>query len=194
VISRGFAPPRAALRRALRRGLRELRMREMRSAASEPETGTGGGNRARASTVVHGVSRGRFLFYALLPLWLVPLLFVAVVESSGALPLARGHIPDEPYRPDRCTWYCHNHGCRHRPALPAFFAGDDGLFGATVRALHAAGRSFGPDASGAGYGAANLAVFCAAWPGAMYALYLVALRQRAQLVAAKIAAKRSTRC
>jgi len=55
------------------------------------------------------------------------------------------------------------------------------LFDRTVLALHAAGNDFVPADGFAGYRAANLLVFCAMWPAAMYALLLVALRQRRQL-------------
>jgi hypothetical protein len=117
----------------------------------------------------------------LAPLLLVPLLFVAVLRSGEPAPLWRRSLPREGYRPDRCTWDCHNHGCRHRPVLGRFLAGDDGLFGATVHALHGMGRVMAPGRGNVGYGAANLLVFCLVWPGGMLALWLVALRQRRQL-------------
>ena len=65
--------------------------------------------------------------------------------------------------------------------LPAFLVGDDGLFGWTVGALYALGHVLVPGRGGLGYGAANLLVFCVIWPGVMYALYVVALRQRRRL-------------
>ena len=118
---------------------------------------------------------------ALAPLLLVPLLFVAVLRSGDPAPWRRRALPREEHRADRCTWYCHNHGCRHRPSLPRVLVGDDGLFGAAIRALHGMGRVMAPGRGNVGYGAANLLVFCLVWPAGMYALYLVALRQRRQL-------------
>jgi hypothetical protein len=126
--------------------------------------------------------RRSFVAAALAPLVLTPLLFVAVLRGpSPPAPLARGALPLEGYAPDHCTWYCHNHGCRHRPALGAFLSGDAGLFGWTIRALHAAGDSVSPGAPGVGYGAVNLAAFCVLWPAGMYGLWIVALRQRLRL-------------
>ncbi len=118
---------------------------------------------------------------ALAPLVIVPLLFIAVLRSGDPAPYWRRSLPRQEYRPERCTWYCHNHGCRHRPALGRLLAGDDGLFGGTIRALHGLGRVLAPGRGNIGYGAANLLVLCLLWPAGMYALYLVALRQRRQL-------------
>jgi hypothetical protein len=136
-------------------------------------------------------SRLRFLAAALAPLALTLLLFLAVLRSGPVpAPLARSFLPVEAYSPARCTWYCHNHGCRHRPVLPAFLSGDGGLFGWTVRALHAGGDALSPRARGVGYGAVNLAVFCAGWPAATVALWIIALRQR-RLLRALRAARRT---
>jgi hypothetical protein len=124
-------------------------------------------------------ARVAFAAWAVAPLLATVLAFVAVLRSGPApAPLARSSIPLEPYAADHCTWYCHNRGCPHRPALGAFLAGDGGLFGWTIGALHRAGDSISPGSRGAGYGIANLAVFCAIWPAGMYALWIVALRQR----------------
>ena len=122
-----------------------------------------------------------WLALQLAPLFIVPVLFVAVLRLESAAAPWRSAVPREPFRADRCTWYCHNHGCRHAPALPSLLTGDDGLFGKTVGALHAAGDALAPARPGIGYGAANLIVFCAVWPGGMYALYLIALRQRRRI-------------
>jgi hypothetical protein len=122
---------------------------------------------------------------ALAPLVVVPLLFVAVLRSGEPAPLWRRTLPREGYRPDRCTWDCHNHGCRHRPVLPRLLSGDDGLFGAAIHALHGLGRGLAPGRGNVGYGAANLLVLCALWPAGMYALWLVALRQRRLLRVAR---------
>lgn len=130
----------------------------------------------------------RFLRLAVLlaPLWLVPPAFVAVVRSgSRPAPLVRTSIPNEPHDAAHCNWDCHNHGCTHAPRLPAFLSGDTGLFGWTIRALHAAGDRAMPADRPAGYGAVNLAVFCVLWPGAMLALYVVAVRQRSRILDAK---------
>lgn len=115
------------------------------------------------------------------PLMIVPVLFVLVLHAGSPAAPLRTSIPSEPSRRDRCTWYCHNHGCRHVPVLPAFLAGDKGLFGKTIVALHTPGNVLVPGRPDLGYGAANLIVFCIVWPGGMYALYLVALRQRRRL-------------
>jgi hypothetical protein len=117
---------------------------------------------------------------AIAPLVVVALVFCAVLRGvSPPSPWARGALPHATYDPARCNWYCHNHGCRHRAALTRVLSGDDGLFGWTVAALHRAGRLSSRPL--VGYGAANLALFCAVWPGAMYVLYLIALRQRFRL-------------
>lgn len=53
------------------------------------------------------------------------------------------------------------------------FTSDDALFGWAVRRLHAFGSVLVPDDdSGAGYGAANILIFCAAWPGLMFGLWV----------------------
>jgi hypothetical protein len=98
---------------------------------------------------------------------------------SASLPL-RTRIPDERWLPDRCTWDCHNHGCRHAPVLSAVITGDRFLFGATIRGLYALGSLFSRDRF-IGYGIANIAVFCVAWPALMYALWVCAWRQREEL-------------
>jgi hypothetical protein len=127
------------------------------------------------------------LAVAVAPLLLTPLLFVAVLRSGPvAAPLARRALPQETYDADHCTWYCHNHGCPHGPVLPSVLSGDDGLFGWTVDALHAGGDRVSPHATGIGYGVVNLAVFCAAWPGGMLALWIVALRQRRRIQAMRL--------
>jgi hypothetical protein len=125
------------------------------------------------------MTRARFLAAAVAPLVLTPLLFLAVLRSgTPPAPLARTALPQESLSSLHCTWYCHNHGCPHHPVLPAFLSGDEGLFGWTVDALHSWGNAMAPGAPGLGYGAVNLAVFCALWPAGMYGLWLVALRQR----------------
>lgn len=114
----------------------------------------------------------------LLPLLVVPATFVAVLRSGEPAPLVRSALPAEPYRPDRCTWYCHNHGCPHRAKLPRVLAGDDGLFGSTIIALKRAGSALVPSNPAVGYGVVNLLVFCVLWPGLMFGLLAVAVRQR----------------
>jgi hypothetical protein len=117
----------------------------------------------------------------LAPLLLVPLLFVAVLRSGDPpAPFARATIPDERFESSRCTWACHNRGCRHPPVLPSVLTGDEYLFGWAVRGLHGWGDSLAPGDSFAGYRAANLALFCAAWPAAMFALWVAALHMRAR--------------
>lgn len=96
--------------------------------------------------------------------------------TDATLPLVRTSLPQEPRREDRCTWACHNRGCRHPPRLPAVLTGDRYLFGQTIRGLYAVGRVFSSDRA-LGYGAANLVVFCALWPGLMYALWVIFWRQ-----------------
>lgn len=124
----------------------------------------------------------RFAVVAIAPLVLTPLLFLAVLRSGPLpAPLARHGLPFEAYDASRCTWYCHNHGCPHAPKLPAILAGDRGLFGWTIHTLHAGGNVVSPRAPGAGYGVMNLAVFCALWPAGMFALWVVALRQRRRI-------------
>lgn len=124
---------------------------------------------------------------ALLALWiyLLPLvapwaILLAVNASDPATPLLRSSLPQQPHRPDACTWDCHNHGCRHRPRLPPLLTSDQGLFGATIRGLYRAGGALSSDRS-RGYGAANLLLLCAAWPALMYALWVIVWRQRLAL-------------
>jgi hypothetical protein len=117
----------------------------------------------------------------LLVLLVVPAIFVGVLRSGDPAPLARVALPAEPYRADRCTWYCHNHGCPHRPKLPGVLSGDDGLFGKTIGALKHAGSTLVPSDPAVGYGVANLLVFCALWPGLMLALLVIAVRQRREI-------------
>lgn len=116
---------------------------------------------------------------ALAPLWLTAIVFLVVLRSGTPAPLFRTARPHEPHERDRCTWYCHNHGCDHGTRLPRTLSDD--LFYATVGWLHRFGDRLAPASSFVGYQAANLIVFCAAWPGGMYVLYLVALRQRRRL-------------
>lgn len=115
-----------------------------------------------------------------LPLIAPWLLLLAVNRTGTPAPLARSVIPQEPFVREHCTWACHNHGCHHRPRLPLVLAGDAGLYGATIRALQGAGRAASHDAH-LGYGAVNLLAFCVLWPGAMYVLLQIGLRQRAAL-------------
>lgn len=130
--------------------------------------------------------RGRFggMLVALW-IWVFPLvapwaLLVAVNMTSPTTPLVRTRLPHERWRPDRCTWDCHNRGCHHRPKLPEIVTGDRHLFGATIRGLYTLGRVFSGNRS-VGYGVANLVVFCLAWPALMYALWVIAWRQRFEI-------------
>ena len=120
--------------------------------------------------------------WRLLPLIATALIFVVVSQRyAGHRPTpAPGHVPVEAYDPDHCTWWCHNHGCRHRSRLPAFLSGDQGLYGATIRALHAGARMVAPRRPDLGYGALNLLVFCVLWPAGMYVLWWKAVGQRRQ--------------
>jgi hypothetical protein len=119
-------------------------------------------------------ARGLWVYAAPLVLpWVI--LGAVVVAPPSVFP--RRAIPREAYRADRCTWYCHNHECRHRPVLPAALAGDRGLYGATIRGLFRAGSALSGDRA-RGYGAANLLLFCVAWPGLMYGLWVRAWRPR----------------
>ena len=118
----------------------------------------------------------RALWIYVAPLALPWVILYGVNAMPPAVPLARTGIPHERFERDRCTWDCHNRGCRHRPRLPAVISGDRGLFGLTIRGLFALGGAFTRDRR-AGYGAANLAVFCVAWPALMYGLWVLAWRQ-----------------
>lgn len=110
-----------------------------------------------------------------------------VVTIASALPwgilfgvnIAMGEAPLGQNR-RKCTRYCHDHGCRHIPVLPASLTSSSGLFGDTVRGLHWLGSltGLGP---GRGYGVANLAIFCALWPGLMLALVGYATAQGAEI-------------
>lgn len=120
----------------------------------------------------------------LLPVLATCLAFVLVLRSGAApAPLWRSELPREARAATHCTWHCHTHGCDHRLVLPALLTRDDQLFGWTIRALYATGRVLVPCDAALGYGAANLLVFCIAWPGAMLALWVAALRTRAKRLA-----------
>ena len=126
------------------------------------------------------MSAGALIFLSLAPLLLVPALFFTVLHLDG-VPVPRATFPREVFVANRCTWACHNSGCRHRSFLPAAFVADDGLFGNAVKSLYGLGAVLAPGRRGAGYGAANLLVFCAVWPGGMYLLWLIALAQRRRM-------------
>lgn len=122
----------------------------------------------------------RLFWIYVLPLVAPWAVMLAVNAAPPAVPLARASVPRERWRPDRCNWDCHNRGCRHRPVLPAVITGDRYLFGATIRGLYALGSVLSRDRF-RGYGAANILVFCVAWPALMYALWVTAWRQREEL-------------
>ncbi len=121
----------------------------------------------------------RSTLVALFPLALVAALFLGVVHARPT-PSFRRTIPQESFRTDRCTWYCHNHGCRHKTSLPDWLTSDAGAFGFTIRGLYALGRVVSNDAP-TGYGIANLLVFCTAWPVLTYGLWITALLQHKSL-------------
>jgi hypothetical protein len=126
-----------------------------------------------------GLRALRFLWIYIFPLVAPWVILIAVNAAPPSLPF-RESIPEERWLPDHCTWDCHNRGCRHAPVLPAVITGDRYIFGATIRGLYALGSLFTSDRF-KGYGIANLAVFCVAWPALMYALWVSAWRQREEL-------------
>jgi len=126
------------------------------------------------------MKRRVWILLAIAPLLVVPAAFTAVLATGS--PALRTAIPVEAQTRDHCTWHCHNHGCAHVPRLPRVLAGDEGLYGATIGGLKAAGKAVVPGAPFVGYGVVNLAFFCVLWPGLMYALYLVALWQRRKII------------
>jgi len=127
-----------------------------------------------------GVRRSlRFLWIYIFPLAVPWVMLFGVNAAPPALPL-RTSIPEERFQADHCTWDCHNRGCRHAPVLPAVITGDRYIFGATIRGLYALGSLFTKDKF-KGYGIANIAVFCVAWPALMYGLWVVVWRQREKL-------------
>lgn len=140
----------------------------------------------RSEQTLHALLKSR-AFFAVLPLLLVVLIFTGVLRSGEPAPFPRTELPREPYRADRCTWSCHNHGCRHAPRLPGWLTADRGLFGIGIRSLYRAGALLLPGRPREGYGLANLLVFCVAWPGLMWWLYLVAVAQRVELRARRYA-------
>lgn len=126
-----------------------------------------------------------FVAALLLPPALVAAAFVTLLLVDGA-PLPRRGLGHEAFDAARCTWACHNHGCRHAAVLPGFFVDDDGLFGAAVHTLYGLGARLLPGQRFAGYGAANLLVFCVVWPAGMYGLWIVAVLQRRRLSAVRV--------
>jgi hypothetical protein len=139
-------------------------------------------SRAPRVALRSGVMRSlaRTLWIYVLPLVFPWAVMAAVNLAPPAVPLLRTSIPHETYRADRCNWICHNRGCRHRPVLPAIITSDRYLFGATIRGLYALGTLFSRDRF-KGYGIANIVVFCVAWPALMYALWVIAWRQREEI-------------
>jgi hypothetical protein len=127
---------------------------------------------------VKSLGRWSSWWTALAPL-VAPIVIVTGVLASD-WPGVRHAVPREPYVEAHCTWSCHNHGCRHRARLPSALTSDRGLFGVTITALFRVGSWLSHD-RGKGYGAANLSLFCVAWPGLMYVLAVKALRQRLAL-------------
>lgn len=122
----------------------------------------------------------RWLLILLAPLILPLALFALVLAVPPSAPFPRGAIPQHAHERSRCNWACHNRGCHHQPALPAVLTGDAGLYGKTIRGLFRLGARLHPDRM-RGYGAANLLVFCVLWPGLMYALWIIAWKQRIAL-------------
>lgn len=122
-----------------------------------------------------------FVLWAAATLLLVVPIFTAVLRLGEPAPFPRTELPREPYRPEVCTWSCHNHGCRHAPRLPSWLSADRGLFGITIRGLYRMGSVLLPGRPREGYGLANLVVFCAVWPGLMWGLFLVAVAQAREL-------------
>jgi len=122
---------------------------------------------------------------AVLPLLMVLGALLAGARVPGRGWVVRSAVPREAFAAHRCTWYCHNHGCGHAAWLPEALSGDRGLFGLTVRGLHEVGALVMPRNPAAGYGLVNLLLFCVLWPGAIYALWGIALRQRRELRALK---------
>lgn len=125
----------------------------------------------------------RLLVRALFPIVLLVVLFLGVLFARPTT-LFRRTIPDQAYHPQRCTWYCHNHGCRHAPKFPGWFTSDEGAFGGTVHGLYWLGSLMTRDRF-LGYGMANLLVFCFGWPVGTYALWLLAWKQNDALRAAR---------
>ncbi len=121
-----------------------------------------------------------FLWIYVLPLLAPWALLYGVNATDPSVPMVRTAMPAQRFRADRCTWYCHNHGCRHRPVLPAVLTSDRYLFGGTIRGLSTLGRLFSNNGS-LGYGIANLLVYCTVWPGLMYLLWVIAWRQHREL-------------
>jgi hypothetical protein len=118
----------------------------------------------------------RALWIYAFPLVAPWVILFGVNAMPPAVPLLRASIPHERWERDRCTWDCHNRGCRHRPKLPAVITGDRGVFGATIHGLYALGTLFSSNRF-VGYGVANLVVFCLAWPAFMYWLWVRAWTQ-----------------
>ena len=120
-------------------------------------------------------------------IWVPPIvatmaIFWIVLRSGpNPPPFPRSQVPREAHVSDRCSWSCHNNGCRHTPRLPGFISGDSGLFGITVGLLHKAGSAIMPRKPNHGYAVVNLAVFCVLWPGLMWLLYGIAIKQRLEL-------------
>jgi hypothetical protein len=121
----------------------------------------------------------RRLVWAALPLVVVAVLFAAILHARPT-PGWRRAVPQERFFVEHCTWYCHNHGCRHHAVLPSWLTSDAGAFGATIRGLTSLGAVLSRDRS-TGYSLANIVVFCIAWPLGTYSLWLLALWQHRKL-------------
>ncbi|MFT5685605.1 MAG: hypothetical protein ACI8RZ_006559 [Myxococcota bacterium] len=118
--------------------------------------------------MTRSTARTLFLLAATLP-------WVVMLSTNLAL-----GTPTGTWLAEVCTRACHNGGCHHTPVLPASIAGDTGLFGMAIGGLYGIGGLTGLSSS-EGYGAANLAIFCALWPAAMLAMVGIGVRQRVRL-------------
>jgi hypothetical protein len=118
----------------------------------------------------------RVFWIYLFPLVAPWAILMGVNAMPPGVPLVRTSVPHERWEPRHCNWDCHNHGCRHRPKLPALITGDRYVFGTTIRGLYTLGRLFSRNRF-VGYGIANLVVFCVVWPLLMYWLWVRAWTQ-----------------
>lgn len=132
------------------------------------------------------ISTLKLIAWSCAPVVLTLVVMTSVVSwGNGVDQIVRTKKPvDKAYR-NRCSWRCHDRGCRHemRVVGPPIAGPLDrktnkllGLYGWTIASLHSTGS----------YRFANLILFCLVWPLGTGALWVVVVRQRLAIRALRV--------